>query len=455
MKLPLILRSSAFVLALWTFSLAGRAAAQGDRVYRVETSEVRLVEVARTLSLTGTIEAWRDVALAALAGGRIVELPVEEGNAVAEGDLLFAIDARAEKIALDRAEAELEKATAQLEKMEAGSLPEEIRAARKTADAARARLVAASDEWERIRPLLSEGVVSQSEAARARAAADAAEAEVARAEAQLQLVEDGFRSEEVKTAAAEVRVRRSAVEEIRRELADRRVVAPVAGTIVRRAKEPDEWASVGETVVEMVALDPMRLRVEVPQAEVASIAPGQSARLRADGVEGEFAAKVTGVVPRARPDTRNFPVLLEVENHDGRLAAGMFARAEIRVGEGDAALSVPREAIQYRGTALVVYAVEPLPAGFVWNPPAPPPGAKGKGGPPGPPPAKPDAVVREIEVRIAAERAADALIEPVGRLPLAAGNEIVVLGGSLLRDGSLVSRLDAKPAGDAPMPGAG
>lgn len=440
--------------ALWMLAaapvLAQPPGGGAPPVTRVETGHVESVETSDALEVTGTIEAWREVEISSRAGGRIVLMPVAEGDHVRKGAQLFELDARAERIALARARAELEKAEAEFQKMTAGFQPEEVEAARKTVAAAEARLKAARDEWERLQPLAEQNVISESERSRALADLEVGESLVLEARARMNLMEEGYRSEEVAIAEAEVRVRKANVDDIERQISDHSPAAEEDGVIVELMREQGEWTSEGQPVLSMVVLDPVKLRIEVPQSKISLVRPGQKAVIRVDGLEGEtFEAEVTHVIPRAGLGSRNFPVILQIANKDEKLSAGMFARARLSIGTRRTALAIPREAVQYRGSRMVAYCVDPLPAGFKWSPPSPPPGGgPGRGGP-SMKPAEPEAAAREVEFVIIGETESGVLIRPVQGGVLADGDEVVVFGGSRLRPGSLLSRLNFT------MPGAG
>lgn len=422
-----------------------------DMVFKIESGAVKEIELSETLEFTGSLEAWQDIEISSKIQAEITSLPLEEGQPVRKGELLFELDSRAEKIALERASGELEKAKSAFKKLSSGYLPDEIDTTRKALSAAEARLAAAEDEWERLSPLAEQSVIPASEATRAKAAYEIAKSEHSQAKSRLNLIEQGFRSEEVQVASFEVKVRQASVDDIKRRIQDHRITAPENGVVIAKKKEAGEWATVGEPVLTMVVLDTLRLRIEVPQAQVAQMTPGLASQMTVDGLPGElFPARVTNVIPQAKIGTRNFPVLLAVDNANRKLAAGMFARVKLKVGEPRKVLTIPREAVQYRGNKLVAYRVDGLAKDFVYQPPAPPPG-KGAPKPGGPPPivTMPDGSAREIEIIITDELETEVAIQPkvAGQLP--AGSEIVVLGGSRLQEGSLVHRLSAN------FPGAG
>jgi multidrug efflux pump subunit AcrA (membrane-fusion protein) len=122
------------------------------------------------------------------------------------------------------------------------------------------------------------------------------------------------------------------------------------------------------------------------------------------------------IIPQARTDTRNFPVILQLDNPDGKLAAGMYARIELDTQRGVDALLVPRESVQYREQELVVYKV-----------------VKGEGV---------SLVAKAVYVRITQELDRQVVVESVEANQIQAGDEVVAMGGTGLKDGDQLERLE-------------
>lgn len=435
------------------FLLASASQAQGPQfVNKVETGRVALREITEVVDDVGSAEAWQEIEISAKTRGLLVDVPVMEGQHVKAGDLLFQQDLRPDEIALDKAQAELERAQAELKKMHAGFQPKEIEAMKREVAAAKTRRDAARDDWERLRPLADQEVISASEATRARTAYEVTEAELSRAQARLALIEDGFRSEEVQIAYAGVKAQEANVADIKRRLDDHSIESPAGGIIVKKLKEPGEWVNEGEGVVVLLVLDPIKLRIEVAQSDVTKIKPGLMAKVSIDGLPGkEFQGEVMSVIPQATTGSRNFPVLIKVSNEEGLIAAGMFTRVSLNVGDPRPALAVPRFAVRNLGYRQVIYRVDPLPDGFVFSPPEPK-GGKGRGGGPGGPkgePVIPDSIASEIEVEIVTELEDATIIRPKVQGELIEGSEVILQGQSRLKDGDLLKRLNQE------MPGAG
>lgn len=399
-------------------------------VYRVETGRVSERRLTRNLAMFGSLEAYQEIEISPKVQGQIVRMSVDEGQSVNLGQLLFELDDRADRIGFDRAKAELEKAEHEARKMEAGSRPEEIEEVRRRLSVAELLSAAAKDEWERMNELAEQGIAAASELVRVRSGYDVSLAQLSQAKARLELIEIGFRNEDVSVAQAEVKVRRAQLQDIERRLEDHVIRAPANGVVTRKSREAGEWADSGETVLILLVLDPMKLRVEVPQEYVAKIRPGLKATVSIPGLEDDrFEAEVGAVIPQAQVGSRNFPVLLRLDNPDFKLSAGMYARVALNVDEGRDVLTAAREAIQYRGQELVVFHVDPVSASE---------GRKntsvtGE---------EHDAVARQIAVSITRELEREVVIETIPAGILSAGSEIVTMGGTRLKDGSLLRRLD-------------
>jgi RND family efflux transporter MFP subunit len=173
---------------------------------------------------------------------------------------------------------------------------------------------------------------------------------------------EGARKEDIAAAEAKARQAASAVKLNEKRLADTRLRAPIDGVIARRLADAGEMIAAGMPVAAVMKLNPVRVRVGVPEAEIAHVKAGQTARVRIPsmGAEGEFTGKVELVGVAAEPQSRTFAVRVLVPNPQLTLRAGMIAEAEIETGEAVRALTVPGESVvrDAQGATLV----------YVWYP---------------------------------------------------------------------------------------
>jgi RND family efflux transporter MFP subunit len=148
---------------------------------------------------------------------------------------------------------------------------------------------------------------------------------------------------------AETALRQAQAQEglARKQVTDTRLLAPLKGVIAHRGIQPGEMASPGMPVFTIIAVDPVEVRVGVPEAEIGRIRTGQESTIAIPALNGEtFEGRVRIVGIAADPVSRTYSVRISVPNPKGRLRPGMIAEAQIRDGGTTHALTLPGEAIQ-------------------------------------------------------------------------------------------------------------
>lgn len=129
-----------------------------------------------------------------------------------------------------------------------------------------------------------------------------------------------------------------------RAAADRLVLkAPFAGVVSALNVELGEWMQTGTPVATILALDPILVKAEVSEVDLASVTVGSTAQVRlVTGVETEGTVRL--VASEASPATRTYPVEIALTNHDMALPAGMTADVTL-YGAPVRAVVVPRSII--------------------------------------------------------------------------------------------------------------
>ncbi len=339
----------------------GKGEASPVTVVTVERREVR-----ETVPLSGGSIPWRRTLLSPQVSGMVTEVPVEEGDWVGPGDPVLVLDDQLAAIDVKTAEARLREARVRL------------------GDAERRR-----DELER---LIADRHVSETDLESAVAEVEAARAVVARQGAELE------RAREV--------LRRHTVE------------APFAGMVTRKGVDPGQWAKPDSDLLELVAVDTIRVRAPLPQRYYPRVREGSPARVRFEAVpERVFDGTVFAKVAAGDAATRSFPLLIDIPNPEHLLAPGMSARVDVELGDGaEEALVVPRDAVITRvGGERMVWRVDDAE-----DPP----------------------VAERVAVRTG--RAYREHLEVLGD-SLAPGDRVVLLGNESLRPGAALKVLEAAP----------
>jgi HlyD family secretion protein len=304
------------------------------------------------LRASGYVEAT-EVRVAAEVGGRILELPVEEGHRIAAGDLIARLDTTDTDIALRRMDAERAQAVAQLRLLQAGARPEDIRQARAQAEsaladvgAAESELQAAAADLARFEALLASNAGSRKQrddaatrrqvaAARVKAAQDRARA-AAEAVARLRA---GARREEIAAAQARIDAVDAQIAGLKKTQADAIVKSPVAGIVATRMVDPGELIQARAPIVIVTDLDRAWANVYVDEPVVPRLTLGQAIPLVTDANQ-RLEGKITFISPKAEFTPRNvqtaeertklvYRIKVTTDNRQGVLKVGMPVEAEI------------------------------------------------------------------------------------------------------------------------------
>ena len=300
---------------------------------QVRTATAVEAKVARTVSATGTLAAEDQVVLGTKVIGRLGEISVDLGSKVRKGQAIARIDPSDYRLRVDQAEAALQQARVRLGLPAEGKSdkvdPEQTSVVRQAAAALKeARLT-----HDRMAKLWADNYV-------ARAELDAAVAQLAIAEGQYQNA-----LEEARIRQGLLFQRRSELEIARQQLADTTIVSPMDGAVSERQGSVGQYLTAGAPVVTLVRIDPLRLRLAVPERQVGSVRIGQEVELTVEGDSRRYSGRVVRLSPAISENNRTLLIEAEVPNRDGGLRPGSFAKAEIVVEAGEQIITVPRDAI--------------------------------------------------------------------------------------------------------------
>jgi RND family efflux transporter MFP subunit len=310
----------------------------------VETVPVESRAIDRYLRVTGSLMADEQAEVSAEAAGRVVAVAVERGSHVSEGAVLVRISATETSAQLQEAEANAAQIEARL-----GLSPGQAFDPKHVPDVmnAKASLDLAEAEFGRIKSLLDQKVVSQSEYDQRRAQVDVARQQFQVAQ---NVAEQSYRS---------LQAARARIDLARKAQADTTIRAPFSGLVAERVVSIGDYVTRGAHVATVVRVDPMRIELTVPEQAVSLVKAGQPVQISVDAYPGEtFPAKVRFVSPSLRTDQRALTVEAIAPNADGRLKPGLFATAQIQQPTSTPALLVPATAVETVAGTSRVYVIK-------------------------------------------------------------------------------------------------
>ena len=338
--LTLAAASSACSTAAETAPNPGKAPDAVD----VAAAPVESRAIDRFLRVTGSLVADAQAEVSAETAGRVIETPVERGTRVGQGALLVRISPQETAAQLQEADANAAQIEARLG-VTAGQTFDRMRVP--DVMNAKASLDLAEAEFNRMKALLDQKVISQSEFDQRRTQLEAAKQSYQAAQ---NAADQSYRS--LEAARARIALARKAV-------ADTAVRAPLDGLVAERLVSVGDYVTRGQRVATVVRVDPLRVELTVPEQQVSMVKVGQQVRLTVDAYPGdEFAATVRFISPALRSDQRALTVEAIAANKDGRLKPGLFATALLRQSDAAPALLVPASAVETIAGTSRVYVVK-------------------------------------------------------------------------------------------------
>jgi membrane fusion protein (multidrug efflux system) len=232
-----------------------------------------------TLGAIGTVAAIRGVTVSADLPGIVETIAFQSGQTVTEGDVLVQLDTRQERAQLTAAEAQRDLTHTNLDRM---------------------------------RNLIDERVVAQSEF-------DKAEADYKQADA--------------------------STGEIRATIGRKTIRAPFSGVLGLRQANLGQYLAAGAVIVSLQSLNPIYVNFAVPQQQLAKVKAGTEVRVSIDDSDAGIRGRVTAIDSVVDQATRNVQVQATFANAGGRLRPGMFVQTSVALGAGGTVVTLPASAI--------------------------------------------------------------------------------------------------------------
>jgi RND family efflux transporter MFP subunit len=129
-----------------------------------------------------------------------------------------------------------------------------------------------------------------------------------------------------------------------KQLAQTSIISPFGGVVQQRRASVGEFLEMGTPLLVIAEVDPLRLRLQVPERESSTIIPGQPIRVTVEGNSNVYTAEISRVSPMLSESNRMLVVEADVPASPA-LRPGLFAQAAIVVSKNDLALSIPESAV--------------------------------------------------------------------------------------------------------------
>lgn len=318
----------------------------------VTAEPARRVPVLRsTVTASGEIVATRYADIGSNVMGKIVALPVKEGDRVRAGQLLARIDPVQARADVSAAQAAVEALAA-----EAIAADRAVEAARADLAGAEARNREALLTIARTRELQAQALAPKAELDAAEAAADSATAQLRAAQAALDRAQSVWNAAQRRIAQS-----RAQADRARDVLGKTEITAPIDGIVSRLQVREGEMVVVGiqnqpgTTLMTVSDLSAIDAEVKVAEADVLRLTLGQPATIVLEAIpDRRLAGRVVEIGASALPvigtqaAAREFRVVVRLDDADAALRPGLTCDAEILTDQRQNALTVPLQSVVLR-----------------------------------------------------------------------------------------------------------
>lgn len=270
----------------------------------VTTAEAKIVQKSNSLQLTGTVEGLISAIVSSRFAGKVEQILIEDGQAVAKGTPLIMLDP-----------VELENA---------------VRLAQNNVRKTAANSHTAQADYRRYHLLYEKGAISQQQL-------EIAEARMISSRSD---VDDAY----------------ATLNNAQKQMDDGSIKSPVAGIVASKTATIGQVVAPGASLLTVEQIAQVYVVVNIEQKDIAAAKLGASVNVTVDSYPNQiFTGTIAVINPVAGSESRMFRVKIKIDNPQQLLKPGMFAQATLRTGDPVAVLTVPRTAIMANKGLRYVY----------------------------------------------------------------------------------------------------
>ena len=324
----------------------------------VSTTAAVLRQLPRYFEANGSLAANEQTDVMPETSGKIAAVAVDMGSYVRRGQTMVKLDDADLRIRVQQAQAQLDQAKATLRQNEAkiGLRPGQKFNPENVPEvaAARAALDLAEKNLRRYEKMIESGDVSRAAYDQQKSQRDQLREQYEVAVHQAQQNYAAVANSQAAVEAADTQLALA-----RRNLNYSVITAPISGYVSERTADVGEYVSPQQKVATIVNLNPLRVRIDIPEQAIPRVHVGESVSVAVSAYpDRSFAGHLARISPNVTAASRTLTVEAEVDNPSGELKPGQFATVRILLPQSEAAVLVPQRALREISGATYVFVIK-------------------------------------------------------------------------------------------------
>jgi multidrug efflux pump subunit AcrA (membrane-fusion protein) len=333
-------------------------AAPPATIIEVTTTAAILRQLPRYFEASGSFAANEQTDVAPETSGKVSAVGVDMGSYVRRGQMIVKLDDADFRIKIQQAQAQLDQAKATLRQNEAkiGLRPgqkfnpenvPEVAAVTSALDLAEKNL-------RRYEKLVESGDISRATYDQQRSQRDQLREQ---REAIIHQAQQNYAG--VANAQGVVDAAQTTLALAKRSLNYTVIAAPIGGYVSERNADIGEYVSPQQKVATIVNLNPLRVRIDIPEQAISRVHVGESVSVAvAAYTDRTFAGHIARISPNVSATSRTLTVEAEVQNPNAVLKPGQFATVRILLPQSEPAVLVPQRALRTISGATYVFIIK-------------------------------------------------------------------------------------------------
>jgi HlyD family secretion protein len=330
-----------------------------EEIRNVKIQKIKSGSIAAEVEFPGNLKAKTQVAVFPKTGGRVASVNVNVGDKVTAGQLLYTLDTAELEANLQAQNAGLQAANANLEKTSDSGLAQQVSQAEQSLQKAQVRFNDVKDNYDKMQKLYAAGAIAKKELDDAKTQYDNASIDLNADQTNLNLLLDKIGPQNTKAAAAQVAQSQAGVNSVQIQINNAKITSPISGVVAAKDVEVGQMAGGQSGSVTVIDSTTVTAEITVPDKMLGRLQVGQSIPVVVSALENkEMPGVIETISPEANSKDNSYIVKIKVDNANGEIKSGMFAKVSLQAESKDNVLIVPNQAIKIENGVNYIYTVE-------------------------------------------------------------------------------------------------